>query len=84
MFDRLAFLSQKIQQIIVSYRKKYYNFLASKLNNPRTNCKTYWSLLKTLVNGRRVPLMNPIEIGAKFITNFTEKHLTIILLSNAG
>ena len=29
--------------------------------------------MKTLVNGRRVPLLPPIQIGDKFITNFTEK-----------
>ena len=43
------------------------------MNNPRAHCKIYWSLLKTLVNGRKVSLIPPIQIGDKFITNFTEK-----------
>ena len=30
-------------------------------------------MLKTLVNGRRMPLIPPIQIGYKFITNFIEK-----------
>ena len=69
MFSRPAFLGQKIKEIIVSSKEKYYN-LGSKLNNPRSHCKTYWSLLKTLINGKRVP---PIQIGDKIITNFKEK-----------
>ena len=73
MFNRLDFLSQKIEVVIISTKEKYYDNLGSKTCNPQTHCKTYWSLLKTLVNGRRVPLISPIETGNKFITNFTEK-----------
>ena len=72
MFDCLAFLNQKIEEII-SNKGKYYNNFSSKVNNPHSHCKSYWSLLKTLVNGRRVPLIPPIQIGHKFVTNFTEK-----------
>ena len=43
------------------------------MDNPCSYCKTYWSLLKTLLNGRKVPLIPPIQIGDKFISNFTEK-----------
>ena len=73
MFDRLAFLSQKIEEIIVSSKEKYYTNLSSKLNNPHSHCKLYWSLLKTLVNGRGVSLIPPTQIDHKFVTNFTEK-----------
>ena len=72
MFSHLAFLIQKVEEMIISSEEKYYNNLGLNLNNPRTHCKTYWSLLKTLVNGRRVSLVLPIQIGDKFIATFTE------------
>ena len=66
--------------MVISDKGNYYNNLGSKLNNPRTYCKTYWSLLKVLINGRRVYLIPLIQTDDKYITNFTEKlkHLTII------
>ena len=44
-----------------------------KLNNSSSHCETYWSLLKTLTSGRRMPHILPIQIGDVFITSFTEK-----------
>ena len=41
------------------------------MNNPRTDCKTYWSL-KT-IDYRRKPLIPPNQTGDKFINYFTEK-----------
>ena len=71
MFNRPAFLSQKIEGVIISNKEKHNN-LSSKLNKTCTNCKKYWSLPKKSVDGSRtVPLT--IQIGCKFITNFTEK-----------
>ena len=65
-----------MEEVITSNKKKYHSNLGSKLNNPRTHCKTYWSLLETLVSGRRVSHITLIQIGNKFITNFTEKAKT--------
>ena len=39
----------------------------------RIHCKTYWSLLKILDNGKRASLIPPIQIGDKFVTRFTGK-----------
>ena len=73
MFIFLALLIQKKEEIIVSREKEYYVKLGLKLNNPRTQSKTNWSLLKTLVNGRRVSLVPPIQHNDKLKTNLKEK-----------
>ena len=59
--------------MIISGKEKHYNNLGSTLNNPSIHCKMNYSLLKTLVNGGRVPLIPPIQTDDKFITNFTNK-----------
>ena len=45
---------------IISKMKEYHYHLASKLNNPITSAKTYWSILKTFYNGKKVPLILPL------------------------
>ena len=38
----------------ISFSKAKYERLAIKLNDPKTAPKTYWSILKTLVNGLQI------------------------------
>ena len=41
--------------------------------NPSTSAKTYWSILKTFAHGRKVPVIPPLVINNKFISNFKTK-----------
>ena len=34
---------------------------------------TYWSILKTFCNGKKIPVIPPILINSKFVSNFEEK-----------
>ena len=36
---------------VIAKRKEDYHIIASKLNNPKTSAKAYWSILKTFYNG---------------------------------
>ena len=47
--------------------------MSTKLANPSTSSKTYWSILKTFVNGKKIPIIPPVLVNDKFITNFLEK-----------
>ena len=51
----------------------YYRRIASKLNDPSTAPKTYWSILKSFVNGKKIPLIPPILVNDQLVTNFLEK-----------
>ena len=44
-----------------------------KLNNPNTSIKCYWSLIKTLLNGKKVLCVPPIYDNNKYVTDFKEK-----------
>ena len=44
-----------------------------KLNNTKTNSKTYWSILKTFYNVREVPIIPPIFKGGKLESDFKIK-----------
>ena len=44
-----------------------------KLNNPLLQAKTYWSILKSFYKDRKVPLIPPLLIDDKFVTDIETK-----------
>ena len=40
---------------------------------PSTSSKTYLSILKTFCNGKKVPLIPPLNVGNKLVADFKEK-----------
>ena len=38
-----------------------------------TTTKTYWSILKTFYNGKKVPIISPLLINDKLISDFEVK-----------
>ena len=56
-----------------SSKEKFYLCLSAKLFDPSISAKTYWSILKTFVNGKQVPLISSLLVNGKFVTNFLEK-----------
>ena len=54
-------------------KTSYYERMNSKLSDPNTTPKTYWSILKSLYCGKKVPVVPPILHMNNFITNFKEK-----------
>ena len=51
----------------------YHKQLARKLTNPKTSSKTYWSILKTFYNGKKVPLIPQLVINSKLEGDFKIK-----------
>ena len=47
--------------------------ISEKLNNSNTSTKCYWSLIKTLLNGKKVPCVPPIYDNNRYVTDFKEK-----------
>ena len=52
----------EVSKIISKRKEEYHYHLASKLNNPSTSAKTYWSILKTFYNSKKVSLINLLQI----------------------
>ena len=70
---------------LISYKKiLHYENLAKNLNNPLLQAKTYWSILKSISNDRKVTLIPPLLID-KFVTDIqTKTFLKIFLLTNVN
>ena len=54
-------------------KEKYYHDLSMKLNDPKTSAKTYWSILKSFYNDSKIPLIPPLLVNNKIVSDFTEK-----------
>ena len=66
-------LSEDLTNAITNSKLAYYRRIASKLNDPNSAPKTYWSILKLFVNGKKIPLIPPILVKDQLVTNFLEK-----------
>ena len=53
-------LQNQLIQSIHKAKQKYFNKTSKKLCDPLTSTKFYWSLLKTILNGKKVPCIPPI------------------------
>ena len=51
----------------------YYENLAKKLYNPLLQAKTYWSILKTFYNDKKIPLIPPLLVDDKHVTDIKTK-----------
>ena len=72
-YVRLENLTIELSNLIRDTKTEYHSKLAAKLVNPITSAKTYWSILKTFTNGRKVPVIPPLLINNEFISNFKTK-----------
>ena len=66
-------LITEINDLITSAKDLYYNNLANKLNNPLLQAKTYWSILKMFYNDKKIPIIPPLLIDNKFVTDIQSK-----------
>ena len=72
-FIEIQMLSTEISTLILERKEKYYHDLSMKLNDPKTSAKTYWSILKSFYNDSKIPLIPPLLVNNKIVSDFTEK-----------
>ena len=71
--ERLQLISSSLTETVRSSKEKFYYKLSTKLSSPSTSSKTYWSILKTFVNGKKVPITPLLLVNDKLVPNFLEK-----------
>ena len=72
-YASLNSITQDISNAVNSSKLKYHERLALNLNDPKTAQKTYWKILKTFVNGTKIPLIPPLLVGNQLVTDFLVK-----------
>ena len=59
--------------LLEEFKNQYYTRLSHKLLHPKTSQKSYWSILKTFLNDKKIPYIPPPIQQDKFVTDFKEK-----------
>ena len=75
MYHLCAFknLKNHLNQSIQIANQSYVNKIAQRLGDPNTSRKCYWSLLKTLLNGKKIPCIPLLFHDSEYIVDFQEK-----------
>ena len=68
-FVELEYFHNEIDNLI----SKYYQNIKRKLKDPLTSSKTYWSIMKTFLSGKKVPVISPLLFKIVLVTDFQEK-----------
>ena len=82
---RLKYLQTCLNASIEVAKEKYYHNTVNKLMNTQKNSKVYWSLLKTFLNNKKIPIIPPLFYENRFITDLRKKpnFLIFSFLNNA-
>ena len=72
-FVKLEYLRNEIDNLLSKSSKEYYQNINRKLNDLSTRSKTYWSIMKTFFNAKKVPVIPPFLFNGPFVTGFQEK-----------
>ena len=54
-------------------KKKFLGNISHKLSNKNLNPEKYWSLLKIVLNGKKIPCTTPIYHNDKFVSDIKKK-----------
>ena len=72
-YASLNSIIQDISNAVNWSKSRYYECPALERNDPKTTPKTYLKILKTSVNGSKIPLIPPLLVGNQFVTDFLVK-----------
>ena len=70
---KLETLQNLIYETLERCKSKYSENISTKLCSKAIAPKYYWSLLKTMLNDKKVPCIPPIFHDNKFVTDFSKK-----------
>ena len=71
--NQFQFLHTKLNSLLEECKNRYYTCLPHKLLDPKTRQKSYWSILKTFLNNKKIPCIPSLLHQDNFIIDFKEK-----------
>ena len=72
-YELLTKAVSEVSQFIEKGQDEYCYGQGKRLNDPSTSAISYWAILKTFYNKRKIPLIPPLLVNNSFVTDFKEK-----------
>ena len=69
----MNYLQNQLKPLTESNKKRYYLHISKKLMDPMTSAKTYWPILKSFLNSKKIPCIPPLFHQNKYVTDFKKK-----------
>ena len=73
LLRKLEHLQNRLNNSIDSSKHTYHLRIANKLNSIQKSSKAYWSLLKSFINDKKIPIVPPILHNNAFVTDLKKK-----------
>ena len=73
LLRKLEYLQSRLNNLIDFSKHNYYLRMANKLNSIQKSSKSYWSLLKSFLNNKKIRIIPPILHNNIFVTDFIKK-----------
>ena len=77
MFEKEKYLQNQLKLLTETNKERYYLTIYKKLMNPMTSTKTYWSILKSLLNNKKIVCVPTLFHQNKYVTDFKKKAGTV-------
>ena len=73
LFNKVEYLQNELKSLIEANKEKYYSRISKRMMNPLTSTKTYWSILKSFLNNKKIPCIPPLFHQNRYITKCEDK-----------
>ena len=60
LFNKVEYIQNELKSLIEANKEKYYSRSSKRMMNSLTNTKTYWSILKSFFNNKKIPCIPPL------------------------
>ena len=73
LFNKVEYLQNELKSLIEANKEKYYSRISKRIMNPLTSTKTYWSILNSFLNNKKIACIPPLFHQNRYITKCNEK-----------
>ena len=73
IFEKVKYLQNQLKFLTESIKERYCLRISKKLKDPMTSAKTYCSILKSLLNNKKIHCIPPLFHQNKYVTDFKKK-----------
>ena len=73
LFNKVGYLQNELKSFIEANKEMYYSRISKRITNPLTSTKTYWSILKSFLNNKKIPCISPLFHQNRYIIKYKDK-----------
>ena len=73
LFNKVEYLQNELKSLMEANKEKYYSRISKRMINSLASTKTYWSILKSFLNNKKIPCIPPLFHQNRYVTKYKDK-----------